>query len=64
MEPKVLWGFLGRPGWKVWCGLLERAGVPRRRKNGKGSRFTHAECRRVLETRYRELGERKLKRRG
>lgn len=61
---RALWEFLGRPGWKLWAGLLERAGVPRRRKSGKRSLFTHAECRRVMETRYRELGEQRLKRNG
>ena len=55
---KALWAFLGKPGWKPWCRLLERAGVPRKRKSGKGSRLTHAECRLVMETRYRELGAR------
>lgn len=50
IDLKTLWVFLGRPGWKLWCRLLERAGVPRR------SRLRHAECRKVMETRYRELG--------
>lgn len=56
VDLKVLWGFLGKPGWKLWCRLLERAGVPRKRKGGQRVKLTHVECRRVLETRYRELG--------
>lgn len=50
IDLKTLWRFLGRPGWRIWVALLERAGVPRRR------RLSHAECRLVMETRYRELG--------
>lgn len=62
VEPKVLWAYLGRMNWKLWKGLLERAGVERTKTRGRGRRFTHAECRRVMETRFRELGEQRLNR--
>lgn len=72
IDPKHVRRFIGEPKYKQWrallkrCDLLELSKEPN--KNGSWliprTRFTLEECKRVLERRYAELGERLLRRRG
>lgn len=64
--------FIGRPKLRQWKALLKRAGldVIPKETNRYGSwliprkRLTLEECRRLLELRYAELGERLVRRRA
>jgi hypothetical protein len=49
--------FIGNPRWSRWKRLCDSVGVPT-----SGRRLTRAECRLVLESWYRELGEFRMKR--
>lgn len=57
VSPTNLRLFIGNPRWRRWSKLLADCGLQKR------PRLSHAECRRVLEAWYRELGEFRLKRR-
>ncbi len=57
VQATVLRQFIGNPRWSRWKELLAEVGLPT-----SGRTFTRAECRRVMEAWYRDVGAFRLKR--
>lgn len=54
-----LWLFLGKPRPRRWKRLLAQCGLEL--LTGRSRTLTHAECRRVMEVYFRQVGERRLR---
>lgn len=70
VNARVLREFLGSPTYKRWKAVLAAAGVElvwvRKGRSAGGRRhrrLTYEECRAVMETYYRQVGEFRMKRR-